>query len=174
MCHYQFKFSMRLYRFPGKNVCNLVVASQLRMLKAWHWRECHSSNCKITLCAIHLDECMRGEICLWRDDADRMVRDDIQGDCCPDTNGNTQYATNAGKGNGKAVFGKVLWDGRKKDLWEGGWKERDHNIQMADWDLAPWVGEKVTETNGFLCLVWLRGCTKPEIMCWYLLGAAWR
>lgn len=52
--------------------------------------------------------------------------------------------------------------------------KRGHNIQMADWDLASWVVEKVTETNGFLCLVWLRGCIKPEIMCWYLLGAAWR
>lgn len=77
------------------------------------------------------------------------------------------------KCNGKPVFGKVLWDGRKKNL-GGKWKEKDYNIQMADWDLASWDGEKVTETNGFLRLVWLRGCTKPEIMCWYLLGAAWR
>ena len=89
----------------------------------------------------------------------------VRGDCCLDTNGNTQYATNAEK----TALGKVLWDGRG-----GKWKERGHNIQMADWDLDPWVGEKVTETNGFLCRVWLRGCTKPEIMCWYLLGAAWR
>lgn len=91
------------------------------------------------------------------------------------------YRENTGliQGNGKVVWGEVM----RMELPERGgvgglqkkWKQkRGQNIQMADWDLVSWVWEKVTETNGFLCLVWLRGCTKPEIMCWYLQRAAWR
>lgn len=34
------------------------------------------------------------------------------------------------------------------------WSKRgEHSIRITDWDLAPQLGEKVTETNGFLCLV---------------------
>lgn len=154
------------------NECGLVVASELHTLKAWHWKECHFSCCKIALCAAHLTGARRKYVFFFFGGMRLIERwDDLQGDWCAGHKWKYIVCNKCRKGNGKPVFGKVektIVGGR------GGWKEKGHNIQMADWDLASWVGEKVTETNGFLCRVWLRGCTKPEIMCWYLLGAAWR
>lgn len=56
----------------------------------------------------------------------------------PDTNGNTQYATNAEKVMVSQCLERSCGMEEKKILGGrgGGWKEKGHNIQMADWDLA--------------------------------------
>jgi len=35
------------------------------------------------------------------------------------------------------------------------------------------VARRLTESNGFLRLLWLRVCVEAVIMCWYLQGTAW-
>lgn len=74
-----------------ENVCNLVLL-QLLILR-------HNTGKNVTsiakLRAIHLlDECMRGNMFFG---GIKLIEwgDDIDGDCCPDANGNTQCVTNA-------------------------------------------------------------------------------
>lgn len=118
-CEPLYIFCMKLHQFPGKcmqsgrRITTYTTYASGMMLVGVSLLQLQDCLVRCTSYAMHLlGECMMRKYVFGG--MKLMERwEDTQGDCWPDMTWNTQYATNERKVNGKAVFGRVLWNGRK-------------------------------------------------------------